>query len=171
MVDRTYNVLFLCTGNSARSIIAEVLLNKTGGGRFKAYSAGSHPKGAVHPLALELLAGKGLAVSGLRSKSWDEFTHSDAPRVDFVITVCDNAASEACPVWPGHPLTAHWGIADPAAVAGTPDERRSAFAVAYGALARRIALLVDLPLVGLDAPSLRRRLDEIGNIDDRTIPS
>lgn len=171
VVNRTYNVLFLCTGNSARSIMAEVLLNEIGGGRFKAYSAGSHPKGAVHPLALDLLAGKGLAVSGLRSKNWDEFARPEAPRVDFVITVCDNAASEACPVWPGHPLTAHWGIADPAAVAGTPDERRSAFAVAYDALARRIALLVNLPFAELHAPLLKRRLDEIGNIDDRAIPS
>lgn len=171
MADRAYNVLFLCTGNSARSIIAEVLLNHIGGGRFKAYSAGSHPKGAVHPLALELLAAKGLPASGLRSKSWDEFARPGAPRVDFVITVCDNAAGEVCPVWPGHPLTAHWGVADPAAVAGTPAEQRQAFAVAYGQLARRVVRLVNLALAELDTPSLKRMLDEIGHIDNQASQS
>ncbi len=168
MADRACKVLFLCTGNSARSIIAEALLNHIGAGRFKAYSAGSHPKGAVHPPALELLADKGLPDSGLRSKSWDEFARPGAPRVDFVITVCDNAAREVCPVWPGHPLTAHWGIADPAAVGGTSGEQRQAFAVACDRLARRVVRLVNLPLAEFDTPSLKRMLAEIGRIDNQS---
>ena len=167
MPGEIFNVLFLCTGNSARSIMAEVLLNAMGNGRFKAYSAGSHPKGLVHPLALEMIAKNRLPADGLRSKDWNEFAQPGAPRMDLVFTVCDNAAGEACPVWLGHPMTAHWGITDPAAVAGTPDEQRKAFAIAYGRLARRVALLVNLPLAEFGTPSLKQKLGEIGNIDDR----
>jgi len=136
------NVLFLCTGNSARSILAEMILNHRGGSRFAGFSAGSHPRGEVHPLALELLAAKGLAIAGLRSKSWHEFAASNAPRMDRIITVCDNAAGEACPVWPGRPAVAHWGLPDPAAVQGSEAECRRAFAATYDDLDRRIASLV-----------------------------
>ncbi|MBM3358066.1 MAG: arsenate reductase ArsC [Betaproteobacteria bacterium] len=156
------NVLFLCTGNSARSILAEALLNARGDGRFRAYSAGSHPKGSVHPLALELLAGRGIPTGGLRSKSWDEFARPGAPEMDFVFTVCDNAAGETCPVWPGRPVTAHWGIPDPAAVEGSGERKPSAFLDAYTQLGSRISLFLELPLEGLDRSSLQRKLGEIG---------
>ncbi len=159
---KTYNVLFLCTGNSARSILAEALLNAMGQGRFRAYSAGSHPKGAVHPLALDLLAKNRLPVDGLRSKNWDEFAQPGAPQLDFVFTVCDNAAGEVCPVWPGRPMTAHWGIPDPAAAGGSDDEKRKAFFVAYNQLSSRLSLFVNLPLDRLDRLSLRTKLDQIG---------
>lgn len=160
MADPTYNVLFLCTGNSARSILAEALLNRDGEGRFRAYSAGSFPKGDVHPMALKLIAQMGLPTDGYRSKSWDEFAGSDAPQFDFIITVCDNAAGEVCPVWPGHPLTAHWGIEDPAAVEGPGQEQ--AFLTAMRYLASRINLLLALPIESLDTLSLKRQLNAIG---------
>ena len=159
---KIYNVLFLCTGNSARSILAEALLNVKGKGRFKAYSAGSHPKGAVHPLALELLAKNRLPTEGLRSKNWDEFAQSGAPQLDFVFTVCDNAAGEVCPVWPGGPMTAHWGIPDPAAADGADDDKRKAFFTAWNQLNRRIALFAALPLDRLDRMALQRKLRDIG---------
>lgn len=159
---KIYNVLFLCTGNSARSILAEALLNAQGKGRFRAYSAGSHPKGAIHPLALDLLAKNRLPVDGLRSKNWDEFAQPGAPHLDFVFTVCDNAAGEVCPVWPGQPMTAHWGIPDPAAVEGSDDEKRRAFFVAYNQLGTRLSLFANLPLDRLDSLSLKSKLDQIG---------
>ena len=164
MNDRTYRVLFLCTGNSARSILAEAILNDRGKGRFKAYSAGSHPKGAVHPLALALLERHGLPTAGLRSKPWDEFAKPGAPALDFVITVCDSAAGEVCPVWPGQPMTAHWGQPDPAAVAGTDVEKASAFRDAYRTLLRRIELFCALPRANLDRLALVNRLREIGQV-------
>lgn len=157
----SYNVLFLCTGNSARSILAEALVNKQAGGRFKAYSAGSMPKGQVHPQALALVESLGFAASDFRSKPWDEFAGPRAPQLDFVITVCDNAAGEVCPVWPGRPITAHWGIPDPAAVDGTEAEVAAAFAEAARQLGRRIGLLLSLPLETLDQMSLQSRLREI----------
>ena len=160
MTPRT--VLFLCTGNSARSILAEATLNHLGGGRFRAYSAGSHPKGEVHPLALELLREQGLPTEGLRSKSWDEFAGSGAPALDFVFTVCGNAASEVCPIWPGQPMTAHWGVPDPAAAEGTETERHLAFAEAYRMLHNRISVFTSLPIRAIDRLSLQKRLDEIG---------
>lgn len=158
------NVLFLCTGNSARSIMAESLLNHlpTGRGRFKAYSAGSHPKGEVHPLALEALAANKLPTDGYRSKSWTEFAGSDAPRMDFVFTVCDQAASEVCPIWPGQPTTAHWGIPDPAAVQGTDEDKRRAFRDALVSLRRRLELLTNLPLDSLSQLAIEEHLDRIG---------
>jgi arsenate reductase (thioredoxin) len=161
-------VLFLCTGNSARSIMAEALLNDPdiGKGRFTGYSAGSHPAGYVHPLALETLAAHHLPVAGLRSKSWDEFAGADAPAFDLVLTVCDHAAAEVCPIWPGHPTTAHWGVPDPAAASGTEAQRRRAFLDAFLVLRRRIELLAGLPLDVLDGPALKARLDSIG----RTMP-
>ena len=155
-------VLFLCTGNSARSILAEAYLNIAGKGRFTAYSAGSHPAGKVNPFALELLEKNRMSTAGLRSKNWDEFARSAAPQMDFVFTVCDNAAGEVCPVWPGQPITAHWGVADPAAVAGTDAERRKAFLRAFTELSTRINLLLALPLEKLDRLALKRKLDEIG---------
>jgi protein-tyrosine-phosphatase len=158
----TYNVLFLCTGNSARSILAEAILNERGHGRFRAFSAGSHPKGAVHPLALALLERSGLATENLRSKPWDEFAQPGAPLLDFVITVCDNAAGEVCPVWPGEPMTAHWGVPDPAAVAGSELDQTNAFRDAYRQLSRRIELLLALPIATLDRMSLSRRMRAIG---------
>lgn len=164
MTDRTFNALFLCTGNSARSILAEAILNHLGRGRFKAYSAGSHPAGRVNPFAIELLSKHGLPVADLRSKNWDEFSLPTAPRFDFVFTVCDNAANEVCPVWPGQPMTAHWGIADPAAVAGSYADKREAFARAFAEMHRRIALFVSLPLEKLDAMAIKRELDSIGNL-------
>jgi arsenate reductase (thioredoxin) len=160
--DKPFNVLFLCTGNSARSILAEAHLNRAGQGNFKAYSAGSQPKGEVHPCALDLLRRLNFDVSGLRSKSWLEFAQPGAPELDFVFTVCDNAANETCPVWPGQPMTAHWGIPDPAAATGTEAEVRLAFADAMRWLSNRINIFVSLPLHSLDALSLQRRLDAIG---------
>jgi arsenate reductase len=161
---KTYNVLFLCTGNSARSIIAEALLDHWGRGRFKVYSAGSFPKGAVHPLALDLLERSELDTRWLRSKSWGEFAKSGAPEMDFVFTVCDHAASEVCPVWPGNPVTAHWGVRDPAAVEGTEIERRKAFRDAYLALETRIKLFTSLRLDALDRLAVKRKVDEIGHL-------
>lgn len=159
---RPYNVLFLCTGNSARSIMAEVLLNHLGHGQFKAVSAGSHPSGKVNPFSIETLRNMGLATDGLRSKAWDEFAAPGAPPIDFVFTVCDNAAGEACPVWPGKPVTAHWGVEDPAAVEGSDEEKRKAFREAAVILRRRIELFLALPMEKLDALSLTSRLREIG---------
>ena len=158
------SVLFLCTGNSARSILGEALLNHWGKGRFRAYSAGSFPKGTVHPLALELLQSMKLPVEGLRSKSWNELAGRDAPVMNFVITVCDNAANEVCPIWPGHPLTAHWGVPDPAAVEGSEAERRTAFRDAYNRLDARIKLLVALPIDKLDRLMLKREAERIGRV-------
>ncbi len=157
-----FNVLFLCTGNSARSILAEACLNREGRGRFTAYSAGSHPKGEVHPMAIELLRRANYDTSGLRSKSWDEFAAPGAPKMDFVFTVCDSAAAEACPVWPGQPMTAHWGVPDPAAVEGTDTEKAIAFANAYRMLNNRISIFVSLPLSSLDRLALQKRLSDIG---------
>ncbi|MBN8844405.1 MAG: arsenate reductase ArsC [Sphingomonadales bacterium] len=161
---RPFNVLFLCTGNSARSILSEAILNREGDGRFTAYSAGSFPKGEVHPAALALLGEMGYASEGYRSKSWDEFAGPDAPLLDFIFTVCDNAAGEVCPIWPGKPVTAHWGIKDPAAIQG--DGQREAFWQAYLALKRRIDLLLALPLASLDELSLTERLQAIGKAAD-----
>ncbi len=157
-----FNVLFLCTGNSARSILAEAYLNSAGKGRFTAYSAGSHPAGKVNPFALALIEKHRMPEKGLRSKNWDEFAKPGAPKLDFVFTVCDNAAGEVCPVWPGQPITAHWGIADPAAVAGTDDVKRKAFLRAFTELTTHINLLLALPLDKLDRMSLKRKLDDIG---------
>jgi arsenate reductase len=155
-------VLFLCTGNSARSILAEQLLNDRGRERFRAFSAGSHPRGEVHPLALELLSRKLLPIEGLRSKNWDEFAAADAPRLDLVITVCDAAAGEVCPLWPGGPAAAHWGIEDPASVSGSEEEQQRAFQQAYEALDKRIRALVSLPVESLDRPRLLQRISAIG---------
>ena len=162
MADRPYNVLFLCTGNSARSILAESVLNHRGGGRFRAWSAGSHPAGRVNPHAIALLRQLGLPTDDLRSKSWDEFAAPSAPPLDFVFTVCDNAAGEVCPVWPGQPVTAHWGLPDPAAVEGSDDDKTKAFRDTYVALERRISLFTSLPIAGLDQLTLSRRVAEIG---------
>ena len=161
---RTYNVLFLCTGNSARSILGEAIVNDVaiGQGRFRGFSAGSHPKGAVNPYALEVLRDQRMSVDGLRSKSWDEFAGPEAPAMDFVFTVCDQAAAEACPYWPGQPVTAHWGLPDPAAVEGTAEDKRRAFRDAFLVLKRRIGLLASLPVDTLDRRALRDRLDRIG---------
>lgn len=161
---RVFNVLFLCTGNSARSIIAEALLNSMGAGRFTAYSAGSHPKGEVHPLARELLRKNRLGVDDLRSKSWDGFARPGSPELDFVFTVCDNAAGEVCPVWPGQPMTAHWGVPDPALVEGEIEGRRRAFFNTYTHLLNRLSIFVSLPLDKLDRLSLQKKLDEIGKV-------
>jgi arsenate reductase len=163
--ERPFNVLFLCTGNSARSIMGEAILNRIGAGKFAAFSAGSHPNGTVHPQALGLLKRLGYPIEGLRSKSWDEFATADAPPLDFVFTVCDNAANEVCPIWPGQPMTAHWGIPDPAAIEGSGAE--AAFRDAYQRLQRRIDLFASLPVKSLDRMSLKRRLDEIGQAADR----
>jgi protein-tyrosine-phosphatase len=157
-----YNVLFLCTGNSARSILAEAILAREGAGRFRAFSAGSHPKGKVHPYALELLQRLNHDTGFARSKSWDEFAGTGAPQMDIIITVCDQAAGEQCPYWPGHPMTAHWALPDPAAATGSEAEKRRAFAEAYDTLERRISALVALPINACDEPTLRRRLYEIG---------
>lgn len=162
MSERVYNVLFLCTGNSARSILAEAILQSEGKGRFNAYSAGSNPAGKVHPYSLDLLKIMGHPIDNLRSKNWDEFSTADAPRLDFVFTVCDNAAGETCPVWPGQPITAHWGIPDPAAVIGSEAEKRAAFTEAYRMLFNRISLFLALPLDSIDKMSLQNRLVEIG---------
>ena len=157
-----FNVLFLCTGNSARSILAEAILNREGKGKFVGYSAGSQPKGAVHPFASDLLKKLNHPTDQLRSKSWDEFAAAGAPEMDFVFTVCDNAASETCPVWPGQPMTAHWGVPDPAAAEGSEAERRLAFADAYRQLSNRISIFTSLPIASLDRLSLQRRLEDIG---------
>jgi arsenate reductase (thioredoxin) len=162
--DRAYNVLFLCTGNSARSIIAEAILNKVGASRFRAYSAGSYPKGSVHPETVRLLQSLGYKTSDLRSKSWDEFSVADAPKFDFVFTVCDSAASEACPFWPGHPMTAHWSVPDPAAAAGSPAEIALAFKNAYRILEQRIQIFSALPIRSLDQATLKNKLIEIGHM-------
>jgi len=159
-----YNVLFLCTGNSARSIMAEALLEHWGKGRFKAYSAGSFPKGAVHPLALDLIEKAHLETSGLRSKSWDEFVRPAAPEMDFVFTVCDQAAAEVCPVWPGNPVTAHWGVPDPDSVEGTQADKNRAFRYAFQALETRIKLFTSLKLEALDRLAIKREVDEIGRL-------
>jgi len=166
MTAPTYNVLFLCTGNSARSILAEAFLNQAGRGTFKAYSAGSQPKGEVHPLALEQLRKSNLPAEGYRSKSWSEFSAPGAPKLDFVFTVCDNAAKEVCPVWPGQPMTAHWGIPDPAAVEGTEEVQQKAFLKAFLALQTRINLFLALPVKSLDRLSLQQKLKDIGKIAD-----
>ncbi|WP_315782649.1 arsenate reductase ArsC [Bradyrhizobium sp. SZCCHNPS1003] len=168
MSDRVYNVLFLCTGNSARSVLAESILRKDGAGRFRAFSAGSTPKGAVHPLALELLRRMDYPTDDLRSKSWSEFAVAGAPAMDFVFTVCDNAAGEACPIWPGQPMTAHWGIEDPAAAEGTDLEKLAAFTTAFRYLKNRIDAFINLPLGRIDSMSLGTRLREIGTGEGAT---
>jgi len=162
-MSRHYNVLFLCTGNSARSIMAEAILNRKGSPIFTAYSAGSHPKGAVHPVALRLLKEANFPTEGLRSKPWDEFAKPGAPALDFVFTVCDNAAGEVCPIWPGQPMTAHWGIPDPAAVEGTPEQVNQAFRDAFVHLDRRISLFLSLPLASLDHLAIKKEIDRIGH--------
>jgi arsenate reductase len=166
--ERVYNVLFLCTGNSARSVLAESLLNTLGHGKFRAFSAGSFPKGQVHPMAVELLKRAKLPTENLRSKSWDEFAAPGAPPIDFIFTVCDNAAGEVCPVWPGKPMTTHWGIADPAAVEGTDVEKASAFRKALNELETRIKLLTSLPIGSLDKMTLQARLRDIGKSNTAT---
>src|SRR5215472_11926570 len=162
MSDRPFNVLFLCTANSARSIMAEAILNKIGAGRFRAFSAGSHPKGQINPQALQLLQSLGYDTSGFRSKSWSEFADADAPLLDFVFTVCDNAAGETCPVWPGQPMTAHWGVPDPALATGSSAEMALAFKDAYRMLNQRIGIFVSLPIRSLDQMSLQKKLRAIG---------
>lgn len=160
---RTFNALFLCTGNSARSILAEAILNRLGNGRFAGHSAGSMPTGRVHPFALDLLRAQGLPVGGLRSKSWDEFAAPGAPSMHFVITVCDNAAGEICPVWPGQPVTAHWGVPDPAAVEGSDEAKRAAFRHAFHTLRHRIGLFTSLPVSTLERQALSRAMQAIGS--------
>lgn len=162
MSGKTYNVLILCTGNSARSIMAEALINTLGGARFKAYSAGSHPTGSVHPLAAQMVQHIGYPGSELRSKSWDEYAVPTAPHMDFVITVCDNAAGEICPVWPGHPVSAHWGFEDPAAVAGTDEDKLRAFERVFRQIHARVQLFASLPLATLDRIAIKREMDRIG---------
>ncbi|WP_421695459.1 arsenate reductase ArsC [Aestuariivirga sp.] len=164
MAERIYNVLFLCTGNSARSILGEAILGRAGQGRFRAWSAGSHPRGEIHPYARDLLEKLDYPVGSFRSKSWEEFAGADAPQLDFVITVCDDAANEVCPIWPGQPMSAHWGIRDPAAAIGTEAERRLAFAEAYRMLNNRIAAFTSLPVSSLDRLSLKSKLDAIGKM-------
>jgi arsenate reductase len=168
-VPRTYNVLFLCTGNSARSILAESILRKDGADRFRSFSAGSTPKGAVHPMALRVLEDGDYPIDGMRSKSWQELATPDAPAMDFVFTVCDNAAGEACPIWPGQPMTAHWGIEDPAAVEGTDLEKRAAFLIAFRYMKNRINAFVNLPLSSIDKLSLGTKLRDIGRFDGATL--
>jgi arsenate reductase len=158
-----FNVLFLCTGNSARSIIAEAILNRVGAGKFRAFSAGSHPKGQIHPYALKLLKNLNHDTTQLRSKDWNEFAGADAPNMNFVFTLCDDAAHETCPVWPGQPMTAHWGLPDPAAVEGTEAEKHLAFADTYRMLNNRISIFISLPMKSLDRLALQKRLDEIGH--------
>ena len=167
MNDAPYNVLFLCTGNSARSILAEAILNRLGAGRFKAFSAGSHPTGRVNPHALALLEQLGHPVDGLRSKSWDEFAREDAPRMSFVFTVCDNAAGEVCPVWPGQPVSGHWGLPDPAAVNGSEAEMHAAFADVYRELTRRLGIFTRLALDSLDRPALKEQLSALNSKEGR----
>ncbi|WP_126974551.1 arsenate reductase ArsC [Frigidibacter oleivorans] len=161
-MQRPYNVLFLCTGNSARSIIAEAIVNREGAGRFRGFSAGSRPRGEVHPFTLQLLQRLNHDTSGFRSKSWDEFAGPDAPQMDFVFTVCDQAAAEECPYWPGQPMSAHWGLPDPAAATGNDAERHLAFSETYRMLRNRISIFVNLPLGSLDRLSLQKQLDDIG---------
>ncbi|MDR3726178.1 MAG: arsenate reductase ArsC [Terracidiphilus sp.] len=161
-MQRSYNILVLCTGNSARSIIGEALFNTLGAGRFKAYSAGSHPSGRVNPFAIEQVQALGYPVDNLRSKSWDEFALPGAPEMDFVVTVCDNAAGEVCPLWPGHPVTAHWGFPDPAAVEGTDEEKREAFALTLRQIRNRVQLFLSLPLETLDRMAIENRMQAIG---------
>lgn len=168
MNERIFNVLFLCTGNSARSILAESLLNHLGKGQFRAYSAGSHPAGQVNPLVRMLLEEQGMPVDGLRSKSWDEFAAPGAPALDFVFTVCDNAAGEICPIWPGQPMTAHWGIEDPAAMEGSEEIRKEAVSSAYRLLSRRISLFTSLPIQTLDRLSLQNQLNGIGQTGEHS---
>lgn len=170
MTDRIYNVLFLCTGNSARSILAESILAKDGDGRFRAFSAGSQPKGIVNPFALKVLRSFDYPAEGFRSKSWEEFARSDVPVMDFVFTVCDNAAGEACPVWPGQPMTAHWGIEDPAAVEGTDIKKEAAFVAAFRYLKNRISVFIALPITSLDRMTLGSKLVEIGKSQGATKP-
>ncbi len=167
--DRIYNVLFLCTGNSARSVLGEAVLNHIGEGRFRGFSAGSHPKGEVNPMTLQVLSEAGIPTVGLRSKSWDEFAVPGAPQMDFVFTVCDNAAGEACPFWPGHPMTAHWGIEDPAAVTGTKLARHAAFEDALRFMRNRVTAFIALPLASIDRMSLQTRLHGIGAMDGATV--
>ena len=164
MTERTYNVLFLCTGNSARSVFGEAILNREGRGRFKAYSAGSQPRGEIHPYAIELLNKLQYPSGEFRSKSWNEFAAAGAPTLDFVFTVCDDAAKEVCPVWPGQPMSAHWGVPDPVLVEGNEAERRLAFADSYRMLKNRISAFIALPIASLDRLSLRNKLDEIGTL-------
>jgi arsenate reductase (thioredoxin) len=166
MSERTFNVLFLCTGNSARSILAEAILNELGAPHFKGWSAGSQPKGQVHPISLDLLRDLGHDTGGLRSKSWDEFAVPGAPEFDFIFTVCDNAANEACPVWLGHPASAHWGIPDPAAADGSQAEQRRAFDEAYRQMSDRISAFIALPIASMDKNELKSSLDEIGRMRD-----
>ena len=166
MADRIYNVAFVCTGNSARSILAESIINKLGNGRFRGFSAGSHPKGQVHPMALELLRHLDYPTDSLRSKSWDEFAAPNALHLDFVFTVCDNAAGEVCPHWPGQPMTAHWGIPDPAAVEGSDAEKSVAFREAFRSMEMRIRLFLSLPLASIDRMRLKERMDAIGRTPD-----
>lgn len=170
MEKKPYNVLFLCTGNSARSILGEAILNAIGRGRFVAYSAGSHPTGRVNPYALELLRKNRLPTEHLRSKSWDEFAQPVAPELDFVFTVCDSAAGEVCPIWPGQPITAHWGVEDPAAVDGSDEDKRKAFFTAYNVLFNRIGIFTNLKLESLDRLALKRKVDEIGKLRDEQAP-
>ena len=170
MTDRVFNVLFLCTGNTARSILAEKILAKDGGGKFRAFSAGSHPKGVVNPFALKVLNDAGYPTDGARSKSWDEFAETDAPKMDFVFTVCDNAAGEACPLWPGQPMTAHWGVEDPAAVEGADIEKERAFVTAFQYLKNRISAFAAIPVERLDRLTLAARLKEIAQMDGATSP-
>jgi arsenate reductase (thioredoxin) len=171
VTDRPYNVLFLCTANSARSIMAEAILNKIGAGKFRALSAGSHPKGQINPLALQLLQSLGYDTSDFHSKSWSEFADPGAPLLDFVFTVCDNAAGEACPVWPGQPMTAHWGVPDPAEAQGSPAQVALAFKDAYRMLNQRIGIFAALPLRSLDRLSLQNKLREIGRMEGATAPT
>lgn len=168
MTHRPFHVLFLCTGNSARSIIAESILRRDGAGLFIAHSAGSHPKPGVNPLAIEVLQERGYPTEGMRSKTWDEFGEPGAPAMDFVFTVCDDAANETCPVWPGHPMTAHWGVEDPAKVQGTSFEKRAAFARTFDQMKRRIGVFVALPIAGLDRLALGKRVTEIGRLEGAT---
>lgn len=167
MADKIYNILVLCTGNSARSIMAEALFNTLGKGRFKAYSAGSHPTGKVHPMAIEVVSKLGYPTDELRSKSWDEFALRDAPQMDFIFTVCDKAAGEACPVWLGKPITAHWGFEDPAAVQGTDEEKRQEFQKILRFMSNRVNLFTNLPLASLDNFTIKNELDNIGKIKDQ----
>lgn len=164
MTEQPFNVLFLCTGNSARSVLAESILNKIGNGRFKAFSAGSHPSGAINPHVLEFLEKRNFPTADLRSKSWNEFAAPDGPALDFVFTVCDNAAGEVCPVWPGQPVTAHWGVEDPVSVDGDDDAKRKAVLTAFALLNHRISLFASLPIAKLDAMSLKEELNEIGRM-------